>query len=277
MTYAVIEPFLYGLIFGSFANVCIHRMPIEESIARGRSHCPHCDALIRWYDNAPVFSYLLLRGRCRACRGPIGIQYPLIELACGGLWALAAIRFDGADFVGAAALLWGLLVVFMTDLRFRIIPNEISLGFTALGVLCSPWVKLAPPVPAMLDAARHISMGEGETIAAIARSLAGLLAGGGVILFVRVAGHAVYRQEAMGMGDVKLMAAAGSWLGVAGVLNALFVGVLIGGGMAILLLVTGRAGRRSYVPFGPALVIGTAVALFESERVTGFFFPALAT
>ncbi len=258
-----------GLLFGSFANACIHRWPLEESVARGRSRCPHCRTVIRWHDNIPVLSWIALMGRCRACRGPISPRYPAIELLAGAGFGTAALLHDGFALVAACAFLWALIVCFWIDYDYRILPDEITLPFAAAGFFAAPFAGFILPSEFFSLIPGPLSLGATAAMppsVSLAYSLLGWLVGGGLVWIVRVAGQAAYGQEAMGFGDVKFMAFVGAWFGPAGALKTFFGGAILGGLAAIILLLAGRAGRRSYIPFGPFLAIGAAWVFFGAAR-----------
>lgn len=184
-----------------------------------------------------------------------------MELICGGLFVAAILRFPLSESIAAAYFLWAMLVVFWVDLDHRIIPNEISYPFTILGLFLSPVLSIAPPDPILIIFADAL----GVIPTPFIQSLMGMLIGGSIVMMIRIAGQQIYRQEAMGLGDVKLLALIGAWLGVTGAMTALFAGALLGGIISIVLLVAKRVGRRSYIPFGPFLVLGAVYALFEGR------------
>ena len=273
--------FVFGTFIGSFLNVCIWRMPREQSIVRPRSRCPHCAHPIAWYDNLPVLSFVLLRARCRHCHQAISWRYPLVEVL-SGLAAVAALGRFGLEPKSLVYLgfLWALLAASFIDLDFQIIPDEISLGGLALGVAISP---LVPQL--------H---GTDRVFAALTRSVIGALVGGGLLyltglcgnmgllflrrLGVRLRRHPFWRaklsryrhvRESLGGGDVKLLAMAGSILGWKAVALTFFLSPLLAILPGIWVLVT----KRSHViPYGPFLSLGLIVSLFAGEpilRVSG--------
>jgi leader peptidase (prepilin peptidase)/N-methyltransferase len=242
---------ILGLCVGSFLNVVIARLPAGRSIAYPGSACPRCGKAIAWYDNLPVLSYALLRGRCRNCRESISWRYPAVEIACGMLFALAYRHFEpGTALASALILLAGLVAITVIDLDHQIIPDVLSLPGITVGVLFS----LAPD-------------GIGW-----APALLGVLLGGGVFLVIIVASTLVIGQAGMGVGDVKLGAMLGAFLGWKLVLLSILLSVLLGGPLAATLLATGRKGRTDPIPFGPFLALGGLISLFWGEAVLAWYF-----
>jgi len=248
--------FVIGSMVGSFLNVCIHRLPRDQSIVFPASHCPACRHPIAWFDNIPVLSFLLLRGRCRYCRRTIHWRYPVVELAAA-LAAIAVVARFGLTAVAAVyfAFVCALTVVSFVDLEFQIIPDEISLGGLVVGV------ALCAALPSLQEtASRPLAVG---------RSLIGVLVGGGVLYVTGLLGDFIFRKESMGGGDIKLLAMAGSILGWKLVLLTFFIAPIFAliPGLTVLLL------KRSHIiPYGPFLSIGLVAALFAGNdllHVTG--------
>jgi leader peptidase (prepilin peptidase) / N-methyltransferase len=225
---------LLGLLFGSFLNVCIVRWPALESVVKPRSRCPQCGNLIAWYDNFPVISWLLLRAKCRHCKLPIPVRYPLIELGVGLLWALAAWHYGPTvEFLRAAVFGTLLIGIAMTDAREYIIPDEFSIGGTVIGIAFA-FVGGALLWP---------------------QALIGAVVGFVLLWVVAWLGAKMFGQEAMGGGDIKMMAMIGAFLGWQGVLLTLFLGALLG---TLIFLPMKLMGREKLVPFGIFLAIGSA-------------------
>jgi leader peptidase (prepilin peptidase)/N-methyltransferase len=237
---------LYALVFfigasvGSFLNVCIGRWPAGESVVRPRSRCPHCQHQIAWYENVPVLGWLMLRGRCSGCGNRISVQYPLVELVVGLGW-LAAVWYFGPTFTALRVAVFGtvLLGIAITDLRHYLIPD----GFTVFGLLwgigtalAAPFVESSPMFAGPWDA------------------LLGACVGAGAIAIAGWLGEAALKKEAMGFGDVTLMAMAGAALGPTRSLLTIFIGALLGA-VAFLLIVYPvmawrRRSGRSLAPVG---------------------------
>jgi leader peptidase (prepilin peptidase)/N-methyltransferase len=227
--------FVFGLVIGSFLNVCIYRLPLSHSIVHPRSACPGCDHPIRAYDNIPVVSYLFLRGRCRDCGMRIPWRYPLVELLSGAFAALAVVKFGaGAQAALIYLLIAALLVITFIDLDHRIIPDVISLPGIPIGLAASFGLTDVSPW----------------------QSVIGILAGGGSLFLVAWGYQLITGREGMGGGDIKLLAMIGAFFGWPGVLFTVFTASLTGtlAGMAVIL--RRRGNMKLAVPFGPFLAIG---------------------
>ena len=241
--------FVFGLVLGSFLNVVIARLPERRSLWAPRSACPGCGATIAWFDNVPLLSFALLRGRCRACAMPIPWRYPLVEAATAVLVTLAWLQFGPTlEFLVAIALLAALVAITAIDLRHQIIPDAITLPGILAGVTANV-------------ATRHLSWADVGL---------GIVLGGGVFFAIIVASRG-----GMGAGDMKLGAMLGAFLGWKITLFALLVGVLVGGALAVVLIALGIRGRKDAIPFGPFLALGGAAALFWGEGVVQWYVAGL--
>lgn len=238
---------LLGAMLGSFLNVCIHRWPKEESVVRPRSRCPGCGQLIAWYDNVPILSWVLLRGRCRRCGSGISAQYPLVEAGTALLWGGLFWRYD-LSWTSLTGAVFGtlLLGIAMTDVREYIIPDEFSLGGLGIGLLLS----LAGGLDGLIAAAT------------------GAVTGFAVLWFVGYVGGRVFKKEAMGGGDIKMMAMVGAFVGWQGVLLTIFLGALLGtlvfGPLSLL-------GKEKQVPFGVFLSLGAAATWLAGPAVIAWY------
>ncbi len=259
--------FVLGLIFGSFANVCIWRLPRGEEVVRTPSHCPECGAAIRWFDNIPVISYLWLKGRCRQCRRSISLRYPLVELSTALVFLALYLHYGlSLELVMALPFGWALLVLSAIDLEHYILPDVITLPGIILGLVGAGLASL--DLPLFLE---PIS-GQGCGWPPIAESLAGLLLGGGFLWFSAWAGRLVFRQEAMGGGDIKLAAMIGAFLGLRGLLVALFAAFLTGSLSGLGLILSGKLKpRKSILPFGPFLALGALIAVFLGRPLVEWY------
>ncbi len=252
----------YGACWGSFLNVVIWRLPREESLVTPRSRCPKCGRAIAWFDNIPVLSWLLLRGRCRGCHKPVSWRYPLVELSVALLTAALWLRWPTRPLWSAAAAVCAgaLVAVALIDWDTFLIPDELSLGLVVAGLLVSP---LNP----YLDAGPW-----GEWWRAPWWSLRGALIGFGLGWGLAVAGELWLKKEAFGGGDVKLLAGIGAWTGGVGAYDALLLGSFLGAGYSLVLLARGKLDRSDPIPFGPFLA---AAALFSLFRLLPFGWPLL--
>jgi leader peptidase (prepilin peptidase)/N-methyltransferase len=233
-----------GLIVGSFLNVLVHRLPRRESVVSPGSHCPACGAPVAAYDNVPVLSWLILRGRCRSCRAPISLRYPLLELANGLLWALVfRTAPSGGDFASGVLLCSACLALLAIDAEFQILPDAITLTVLAAGLGLSFASVRRTPLQAALGAA----LGAGALF---------LVA----FLYERIAG-----QEGMGLGDVKMLGMLGALMGPIGVLVTILAASVSGSifGLALVLLRGGDGKTR--LPFGVFLALGGIAAWFCAD------------
>lgn len=280
-----------GLLFGSFANVCIWRIPRDEEVVRTPSHCPACNAAIRWYDNIPLVSFVLLQGMCRSCRSRIPWRYPAVELASGMLFLLLFLRF-GPDWrlLGYIPLAWALLVISAIDIQHYIIPDAVTYSGMAAGLVFSGAAVFFAPLSLSV-----LGLGPAWRWSPLLDSAVGMAAAGGLIALVAWFGRLWYRQEAMGGGDIKLAAMIGAILGWRGALLAIFLGVLTGtvGGLALLTLgktkntkelsetvFAGdhRDGPTEYtivpkaaLPFGPFLALGALAAVLFGPALAAWY------
>ena len=244
---------VFGLAVGSFANVCIHRIPLGQSIGSPPSRCPSCGTPIRPWDNLPVLSYLLLRGRCRKCRTPISIRYPLVEAANAlGWWGVAVVYGPTIHAAVAMALVTALLVLSLIDLDHQILPNVITLPGIAAGIAASVSIHLLGAGPG-----RGLLAGMAWWDAPVAA-----VVGYAVFAAIAAAGRRYYGTDALGQGDWKLAAMLGAFLGLRGMLLTVFLASLTGAVVGLALIALRRANRMTPIPFGTFLgVAGIAVVL----------------
>lgn len=267
--------FLLGLIVGSFLNVCIYRLPTGDLFRSSRSFCPRCRAPIAWYDNIPVFSYVILMARCRGCRGSISPVYPIVELVTGLLYAGFFRHFlmggtPPAVYVVYLVLASALIVSTFVDFKLRIIPNEI----TITGVLIAPFVSIA--VPGLHDGPLFLTkifpVGVLPTWAivrgdAFLASVFSILVGGGSIYILGVVGKFFFKKDAMGGGDVKLMGMVGGILGWKMVLLTFFLAPFIALPFGIVSLMRTR---DHVIPYGPFLSAATVGVMVWKEPLFGW-------
>jgi leader peptidase (prepilin peptidase) / N-methyltransferase len=242
--------FAFGTIIGSFLNVCIWRLPTGQSIVYPPSHCPRCGAAVRPRDNLPIVSYLLLRGRCRACADGISLRYPLVEVLTGIMVALLLYRFGPSPiFAVYTVFVAALIVITFIDLDHQIIPDVISLPGIGLGLL----VSLLGVGPSIID------------------SGIGVLLGGGLLYGVAVGYQMLTGREGMGGGDIKLLAMIGAFLGWQAVLVTLVLGSLSGALVGGALIFGRGADARVPIPFGPFLALGAVCALFFGDALVNWY------
>lgn len=235
--------FIVGAALGSFLNVVIYRLPRGESLVRPGSKCPRCQTPIRPGDNIPILSYLLLRGRCRACRAPISLRYPLVEATSALLLTALWLREGPAvQFAAASIFVLMLIAIFFIDLDHRIVPNAISYPGTLIGLL------LAIPQGRFLDAL-------------ITAAAAG-------VFFLLIA---ILSRGGMGGGDIKLAAMMGAFLGWPSIVFALLVAFTTGAAVGLFLIASGRRSRKDAIPFGPSLAAGAIVAWFAAAPIITWY------
>ena len=281
-TVATAYAFFVGLCVGSFLNVCIARWPHDLSVVRPRSRCPHCGHQLAWFENIPLVSWLVLRARCRCCDEPISPIYPLAELSIGILWALCVARY-GATFstLRLAVFLTILVGVAVTDLKYYLIPD----GFTVPGLLFMLATAFAAPFA-----------GDNGLFAGTYDALLGACAGAGLIAIIGWLGEAALKREAMGMGDMTLMAFVGAALGPGRAMATVFLGATIGAVVflavvyPIALMRRGRVATQTelalgvppnmpmempLVPFGVFLAPAAVIMLMWGDQILGRVFPPL--
>ena len=250
-----IGAFAFGAVIGSFLNVCIHRLPRDESIVVPSSHCPRCNTPLRAYDNIPLVSYLILRGKCRTCRQPISLRYPVVEFVSAA-FSVIMVLFYGLSLAYIVYYLFvaALIAVTFIDLSHQIIPDEISLPGIVVGAGVS-WLT-------------------GQIT--VVQSLLGILVGGGSLYVVAWGYHMVTKREGMGGGDIKLLAMIGAFIGWKGVLFTILCSSLVGAVVGIVLMVlSSRADGKYAVPFGPFLSLGAVMYLFFGESLIEWYLQLL--
>ena len=249
MSYFIV--FILGSIWGSFSNVCIHRLPNNKGVAKGRSYCPSCKKQIRWYDNIPIFSYVLLKAKCRDCSVKINIKYLLVELIC----ALSFVWFFYLFGLSLTTLLFFILsiffiIIFFIDLKHFIIPNELTFPLMAIGLFKSFDPNLNQYLfPNFLN------------------SLVGGVAGYLIIWMIIFIYKRLRNKEGMGLGDAKLLSAIGFWFGWISIPFILFFSSFIALVLAIPSLINKSKNLSSQIPFGPYLILGCILYLLLLEKI----------
>lgn len=302
-----IASFVIGLLFGSFLNVCISRLPRRESVVRPRSRCPECGHPVRWFDNIPLLSWVLLRGRCRDCRQPISWRYPLVELATG-LWFAAVVSYClsiaavnpthlSAEWyvhlvligVGTTTLGFLLIGLMVMDWQTNLLPNAFTLWGVLIGFLlvCIHAAFLAPTEDQVVLSNNHIQLTSVGSVVdtgnvfltgpehLVLGRIAAICGAALVLLSIRWLYKAVRHRDGMGMGDVKLLAMIAAFLGFWPSVLALFWGSMLASVYAVFLLARGRATSASRLPFGSFLAAGGLIAALFGSRIidlyTGLF------
>ena len=254
--------FVFGLIIGSFLNVCILRIPVEKSIVLPPSHCPSCGKPIKPYDNIPVISWLMLAGRCRKCKTRISAMYPMVELATGLLFLACYLVFG----LNAEALKWAIfaalmIVLTVTDFRERILPDKVNFAGLGLGLLLSLFTRPVDGTAPWL--ANHLfAYPPPEAALSFADALLGAGVASGLLWLVAEGYFRARGREGMGFGDVKMMAMAGAFLGVQRALLTILLGSLLGSLIGMAVIVIGRKGRDFELPFGTFLGAGAILVVF---------------
>ena len=267
----------WGACFGSFLNVCIYRIPHALSVVRPRSHCPVCWSGIEWYDNIPVLSYLALRGRCRHCLTHIAARYCLVEVLTAALFVLVWLKYGFHPGPRALALVpitnltlvplyWlaaaGLVLGAFVDLDHMIIPDRVTLGGIAIGVVAS---ALVPSLHA-----------QATWVGGLTAALVGIAVSGGLLWAVALLGEAILRKEAMGLGDVKLLGAIGAFCGWHAGLFTIIVASALGSVMGITLTLLRRRKAGAQMPFGPYLAVAAMAWILWGARLWGLYDVLLA-
>ena len=249
MSYIIV--FILGSIWGSFSNVCIHRLPNNKGVAKGRSYCPSCKKQIRWYDNIPIFSYVLLKAKCRDCSAKINVKYFLVELIC----ALSFVWFFYLFGLSLTTLLFFILsiffiIIFFIDLKHFIIPNELTFPLMAIGLFKSFDPNLNQYLfPNFLN------------------SLVGGVAGYLIIWMIIFIYKRLRNKEGMGLGDAKLLSAIGFWFGWISIPFILFFSSFIALVLAIPSLINKSKNLSSQIPFGPYLILGCVLYLLLLDKI----------
>jgi len=242
--------FILGLIVGSFCNVCIYRIPKNESIIYPTSHCPKCRTTIKPVDNIPLLSYILLKGRCRNCGSKISIQYPVVELLTGMIYLIIYLIYGlSIQSLIYIILSSALIIIAFIDLNEQIVPDVISLPGIGVGLILSFFV----PYLSFINSAL------------------GVVVGGGIILIIALVGSMIFKKEAMGGGDVKLAAMIGAFLGWRYTIISLFLGFFLGALAGIFLVLSKIKSKEDMVPFGPFIALGSLITLLWGEKIIAWY------
>jgi len=248
--------FIIGSLIGSFFNVCIYRLPRGESIVFPRSHCAHCNHIIYWFDNIPFLSYLILRGKCRFCARPILFRYFLVEFLTAAILLVFYVFFGFTPKFFIMSLFAGALIIStFIDFEYQVIPDIITIPGIFIGLLAS---FLFPSI-----------LGMAKPSAAFLNSILGIIAGGGSIYAMGIFGKLIFKKEAMGGGDVKLMAMIGAFVGWKLALLIFFLAPFFG---AVIGIIVKIKEKKDIIPYGPYLSIATVIAILWGGRILGYLF-----
>jgi leader peptidase (prepilin peptidase)/N-methyltransferase len=249
--------FWFGACLGSFLNVCIYRIPREESVISPGSHCPHCNKAIHWYDNIPLVSFCVLQAKCRNCKGSISPRYVIVETLIAILFVLVWLKVSPAPVLGMTPIntfaivpifwlaVFGLALGTFVDLEHMIIPDRVSLGGIVMGLALS---ALIPNL-----------QGQPDLYGGLIASLLGASIGVGILWAIAILGKLAFKKDAMGMGDVKLMGAIGAFLGWPAVIFTLMLSSFLGAIFGVSMIVTGKKEMQSRIPFGPYIAVAALI------------------
>lgn len=259
---------LFGLLIGSFLNVCIYRMPRDLSVVKPRSFCPECNQTIAWFDNIPLLSYAILRGRCRRCGFRIPPRYPVVELLTAVLF-FCAFRFLGTTVAAAKFAVFGAIMIALvfSDLEERILPDEFTLGGTVVGAIFAAFVPVSGGILLLIFfSSKH------QWLISVADSLLAAAICSGALWSVRALYEKVRQREGLGLGDVKMAAMIGAFLGVQGALLTILVGSLLGVIIGLgYTWFTGKDASTYELPFGTFLGIAALAVGFFSEVIFNWY------
>jgi leader peptidase (prepilin peptidase)/N-methyltransferase len=265
MTWWIFSVYAFGVgaIIGSFLNVVIYRYPREQSVVFPPSRCPHCNTRIKPYDNVPIFAWLWLLGKCRTCRAPIDVRYPLVELA-NALFYLAIFQRTGISlsFLPIAALVSMTIALIYIDLEIQILPDAIDLPGTAIGLVVGA-THLGALVPGLLLSRTFFE------------SITGAIVGGGALLALALGYKLLRKVEGMGLGDVKMMAMLGATLGWEPLLPLLVLASVTGAIVGVIVAIKSRKGMQVALPFGVFLGLAFLVMIFFGNQLSQLWFRML--
>jgi leader peptidase (prepilin peptidase)/N-methyltransferase len=263
--------FVFGLVVGSFLNVCIVRLPRGRSIVNPPSHCTKCRGRIKWYDNIPVISFLILRGRCRNCGEAISWRYPAVEALNGLLYLWTYREFGlGGEMALVMAFCSALVVITFIDFDHQIIPDAITLPGMLIGLAFAPFFMTALLDPLPFGLARLLP-NAGPYLTAYLNSFIGLLVGGAPLLLIGWLWEKLRHVEAMGGGDIKLMGMVGSFLGWKAALLTIMLGALAGSVIGLTLILLRRQQMDKVIPFGPFLAAGALATTFYGYDIISWY------
>jgi leader peptidase (prepilin peptidase)/N-methyltransferase len=271
-SFLYITVFILGAVVGSFLNVCIYRIPRGLSIILPSSRCPSCNSPIELWNNIPILSYFFLGGKCKYCKSRISIRYPLVEslnalIYVFVLWRLGYESSGSFIYIPVYfAFVSSLIVITFIDLEFQIIPNRITLPGIIVSLIFGSTVL---PDPFSRSYLLKMTSGTGAFT-----SLTGIILGGGLFYLIALIGEVIFKKEAMGGGDIKMMAMIGGVLGWKGVILTTFLGSLIGSIVGISLIILKGKEWGSRIPFGPYLAVGALVNILSGQEIVRWYLHA---
>ncbi len=242
--------FVIGACIGSFLNVCIYRLPEEKSIISPSSHCPFCKNKLKWYHNIPIISYIFLQGKCAYCKKKISIRYPIVELL-SGFFTIINYKIFGLsfDFFFYTIFIYLIIIVIFADLKYMIIPDEVSIGGIIIGFIMSffsnsiTWMQ----------------------------SLVGIIVGGGILYSIIIIYYFITKKEGMGGGDIKLIAMIGAFLGLKSIFFVIFIGSLLGTIIGIPVMIIKKKDKNLAIPFGPFLSIAAIIYIYLGDIILNWY------
>jgi leader peptidase (prepilin peptidase)/N-methyltransferase len=241
--------FVIGLCIGSFLNVCVHRLPRGESVVSPGSRCPACGTPIHWYDNVPVLSYVWLGGRCRACRAPVSLRYPGIEIVTGAIFAAHAWSLEPGGLLAVRLVFAAMLIaLFVIDLEYQLLPNVITYPGIVLGLAAAVMLP-----PGLRDSALGAALGAG------------------ILLAIRWGWRRATGVDGMGLGDVKMLAMIGAVLGWEAVWLVLLLASVAGALAGVAIAAAGRGSMKSKLPFGTFLAVAALAASLWGQRLIDWY------
>lgn len=251
--------FIFGTIIGSFLNVCIFRIPLEQSIAFPPSHCMNCGKRLKWYDMFPIISWLILKGKCRFCKSKISYRYPLVEFATGIIYLCIYLKYGFAfDLLKYLIFSSLIIVIGLIDLD----TTDVYTSTIIFGIISAAVLIIAGYILFNMNLTADFS---------IINYILGGVVGAGFILFIMLLARIIFKAQGMGSGDTEICLVCGLFLGVKSVIFMLFLSVLIGGIIGILLVLLGKKKKTDYIPFGPFIALSSIISVLFGEGIINWY------
>lgn len=246
----IILLFIFGMLIGSFLNVCIYRLPLKKSIVCPSSHCPHCGVSIPFYHNIPLISYIILGGECKNCLKSISLQYPLVEVLSGLLTVLTYLKFGlNAEFIFYLVFIYFLVIIGFIDLKTHLIFNNILFFMLGAGIGINLIFKTIPWIEAGI----------------------GFITGGAAMFFIALLGKIIFKKESLGMGDVKFVAVAGFYMGWKMIIPSVYFGFVLTLIAIIILKLISKIKAGDYIPLGPFIASGLLIFVFWGNVIMNYY------